>query len=243
MSNQPADANDTRPLVLHIEDELGISMYMQSGLSKEGFRVETAQDGPSGLAKARMLRPDVIILDLALPGIDGLSVCRQLRADPSTADLPILMLTARESVSDLVLGLETGADDYLTKSSAFEELVARLRVILRRQQRLNQGGITGRTLRFDNLELNEATREVHRGERPVNLTATEFSLLQLFMLHPRQVLDRQTILDRVWGYDFGGETNIIEVYVRYLREKLEDDPSAPKLIQTVRGVGYVLRGA
>lgn len=231
------------PTLLIIDDEWSIIQFIRSGMSKEGFQVEVAQDGPGGLAQARTLHPDIIILDVMLPGVDGLNVCRQLRADPHTADLPILMLSAKEGVQDRVRGLEMGADDYLIKPFAFDELLARVRVILRRQQRLVLGGATGRVLRVGDLTLNEATREVTRGERHVNLTATEFSLLQLLLLHPRQVLDRQTILDRVWGYDFGGETNIIEVYVRYLREKLEDDPSAPKLIQTVRGVGYVLRGA
>jgi two-component system response regulator MprA len=159
------------------------------------------------------------------------------------------MLTARDEPRDRVLGLDTGADDYLTKPFSFEELVARIRAILRRQRRTSgAAGDNGahnnesKTLQFGDLRLNMATREVTRAGRLIELTATEYNLLHLFMSHPRQVLDRQTILNRVWGYDFLGETNIIEVYVRYLREKIEDSPSTPRLIQTVRGVGYVLKG-
>ncbi|HET7637827.1 MAG TPA: response regulator transcription factor, partial [Ktedonobacteraceae bacterium] len=175
--------------------------------------------------------------------------CRRLRLNPTTQDLPILMLTARDEPRDRVVGLDTGADDYLTKPFSFEELVARIRAILRRQRRTS--GVAGdngahnnesKILQFGDLRLNMATREVTRAGRLIELTATEYNLLHLFMSHPRQVLDRQTILNRVWGYDFLGETNIIEVYVRYLREKIEDSPSTPRLIQTVRGVGYVLKG-
>jgi len=155
------------------------------------------------------------------------------------------MLTAKDDVSDRITGLDTGADDYLTKPFSFEELVARIRAILRRQSRGRSedgGAAHEQILQFGDLQLNPSTREVLRGNRQIELTATEYNLLHLFMSHPRQVLDRQTILNRVWGYDFLGETNIIEVYVRYLREKIEDTPSSPRLIQTVRGVGYVLKG-
>ncbi|MBV9231273.1 MAG: response regulator transcription factor, partial [Chloroflexi bacterium] len=192
--------------------------------------------------------PDLVILDLMLPGIDGLEVCRRLRANPTTSDVPILMLTAKDEVSDRIVGLQTGADDYLTKPFDFYELLERVRAILRRQKRAKagqggEGGDTnGQVLQFEDLRLNTATREVTRGGRLIELTATEYNLLHLFMSYPRQVLDRQTILNRVWGYDFLGETNIIEVYVRYLREKIEDSPSSPRLIQTVRSVGYILKG-
>ncbi|HEX4715022.1 MAG TPA: response regulator transcription factor, partial [Ktedonobacteraceae bacterium] len=174
-----------------------------------------------------------------------LEVCRRLRANPITQDIPVLMLTAKDDVHDRIAGLDTGADDYLTKPFSFEELVARIRAILRRQSRGRSDELEaghGQILQFGDLQLNTSTREVLRGQRQIELTATEYNLLHLFMSHPRQVLDRQTILNRVWGYDFLGETNIIEVYVRYLREKIEDSPSTPRLIQTVRGVGYVLKG-
>nr|HET6903362.1 response regulator transcription factor [Ktedonobacteraceae bacterium] len=240
--------------VLVIEDEENIVELIKLGLRYEGFQVESASDGLQGVSAAQRIDPDMVILDLGLPpgSIDGLEVCRLLRINPTTQDLPILMLTAKGDVQDKVLGLKTGADDYLTKPFSFEELVARIRAILRRQRRsIRVNGANGteddadsaqRILQFGDLRLNMATREVTRGGRLIELTATEYNLLHLFMSHPRQVLDRQTILNRVWGYDFLGETNIIEVYVRYLREKIEDSPSTPRLIQTVRGVGYVLKG-
>ena len=237
--------------VLVIEDEDNIVELIKLGLRYEGFQVEAVPDGLEGISAAQRNNPDMVILDLGLQpgGIDGLEVCRRLRANPTTQDLPILMLTARDEPSDKVLGLDMGADDYLTKPFSFEELVARIRAILRRQHRAVgslQGGVAGenpnQVLQFGDLRLNIGTREVTRAGRPIELTATEYNLLHLFMSHPRQVLDRQTILNKVWGYDFLGETNIIEVYVRYLREKIEDSPSSPRLIQTVRGVGYVLKG-
>ncbi len=231
--------------VLVIDDQENIIEFIKLGLKYEGFLVESAQDGPQGLAAAQRLNPDLIILDVMLPGMDGLEVCKNLRANPTTRDIPILMLTAKDGVSDRIAGLDIGADDYLTKPFSFDELVARIRAILRRQNR-GRGddgdAHNDQILTFGDLQLNTSTREVLRGQRQVELTATEYNLLHLFMSHPRQVLDRQTILNRVWGYDFLGETNIIEVYVRYLREKIEDSPSTPRLIQTVRGVGYVLKG-
>lgn len=233
------------PTVLVIDDQENIIEFIKLGLKYEGFLVESAADGMQGLTAAQRLDPDMIILDVMLPGMDGLEVCRRLRTNPVTQNIPVLMLTAKDDVRDRIAGLDTGADDYLTKPFSFEELVARIRAILRRQNR-SRGDETeeghGQILQFGDLKLNTATREVTRGERQIELTATEYNLLHLFMSHPRQVLDRQTILQRVWGYDFLGETNIIEVYVRYLREKIEDSPSTPRLIQTVRGVGYVLKG-
>ncbi len=238
-----AGGEDTRPTLLVVDDEQSIIDFIRLGMRYEGYRVEHAGDGYHALDLASRLRPDLIILDVMLPGIDGLEVCQRLRTSEATANIPILMLTAKDEVRDRVVGLESGADDYLTKPFSFEELLARVRALLRRQQRLvAAGGPGGRVLRVGDLALDEAAREVTRGERIVELTATEYNLLHLFMTHPRQVLDRQTILNRVWGYDFMGETNIIEVYVRYIREKIEDDPSAPRFIQTVRGVGYVLKG-
>jgi len=230
--------------VLVIDDQENIIEFIKLGLKYEGFLVESAADGQQGLAAAQRLNPDLIILDVMLPGMNGLEVCSNLRQNPTTQDIPILMLTAKDDVRDRIAGLDTGADDYLTKPFSFEELVARIRAILRRQNRGRDDSDTahGQLLQFGDLQLNTSTREVLRGERQIDLTATEYNLLHLFMSHPRQVLDRQTILNRVWGYDFLGETNIIEVYVRYLREKIEDSPSTPRLIQTVRGVGYVLKG-
>jgi two-component system, OmpR family, response regulator MprA len=242
-----AKNQENQPLltVLVIDDQANIIEFIKLGLKYEGFLVESATDGPQGLAAAQRGNPDLIILDIMLPGIDGLEVCRQLRANPTTRNIPILMLTAKDDVHDRIAGLDTGADDYLTKPFSFEELVARIRAILRRQNRgRNEDGEGAniQILQFDDLQINTSTREVMRGTRQIELTATEYNLLHLFMSHPKEVLDRQTILNRVWGYDFLGETNIIEVYVRYLREKIEDSPSTPRLIQTVRGVGYVLKG-
>lgn len=235
--------------VLVIDDEDNIVEFIRLGLRYEGFQVESASDGEQGVTAAQRINPDLIILDLMMPGINGLEVCRLLRTNPITGELPILMLTAKDEVQDRITGLDAGADDYLTKPFNFDELLARIRAILRRQKRTTaQAGEeagsenNGQLLQFGDLHLNMATREVTRGGRLIELTATEYNLLHLFMSHPRQVLDRQTILNRVWGYDFLGETNIIEVYVRYLREKIEDSPSSPRLIQTVRSVGYVLKG-
>jgi two-component system, OmpR family, response regulator MprA len=228
--------------VLVVDDEHAIVDFIRLGMRYEGFRVSAAAGGQQGIEMAQHLIPDVIILDVMLPDLDGLQVCKRLRDQPTTAHIPILMLTAKDEVRDRVSGLESGADDYLTKPFSFEELLARVRALLRRMQRQPADVPSGRVLRVADLVLDEAAHEVTRGERIIEFTATEYNLLHLFMTHPRQVLDRQTILDRVWGYDFMGETNIIEVYVRYLREKVEDVPSAPRLIQTVRGVGYVMKG-
>lgn len=245
-SNIPQNQeNQAVSKILVIDDQENIIEFIKLGLKYEGFLVESAADGLQGLDAAQRIDPDLIILDVMLPGMDGLEVCRRLRANPITQDTPILMLTAKDDVRDRIAGLDTGADDYLTKPFSFEELVARIRAILRRQSRNRNEEMEtthGQTLQFGDLQLNTSTREVLRGQRQIELTATEYNLLHLFMSHPRQVLDRQTILNRVWGYDFLGETNIIEVYVRYLREKIEDSPSSPRLIQTVRGVGYVLKG-
>lgn len=219
--------------VLVIEDEARIADFLRRGLTFEGYKVLVAADGPSGLAVAREQPPDVVILDLMLPGMDGLEVCRRLRAAEST---PILMLTAKDSVTDRVTGLDAGADDYLVKPFAFEELLARLRALLRRSKPAE----ATETLKFADLTLDPVAREAKRGERRLILTAKEFNLLELFMAHPRQVLTRETIYERIWGYDFGGESNIIEVYIRYLRQKTEAG-GEPRLLQTVRGVGYVLR--
>ena len=219
--------------ILIIEDETEIANYLRRGLAYEGFAVEIASDGLAALAIARERMPDVVVLDLMLPGLDGMEVAQRLRAGSS---VPIIMLTARDSVADRVAGLERGADDYLVKPFAFEELLARVRVQLRRRQRDEQPTL----LRYGPLTMDTAAHETHIGHRRVELTAKEYELLDLFMRHPQQVLTREVIYDRVWGYDFGGESNIIEVYVRYLRQKLES-AGEPRLIHTVRGVGYILR--
>ncbi|MEJ2212380.1 MAG: response regulator transcription factor [Anaerolineae bacterium] len=221
--------------ILVIDDETKIVDFIRRGLKYEGYEVDVAYDGLNGLAQARKEPPDLLVLDIMMPGLDGLEVCRRLRAEGWT-ELPILMLTAKDSVPDRVAGLDSGADDYLVKPFAFDELLARIRALLRRRSPADEGQV----LRFADVVANPATREVRRGDRVVSLTAKEFDLLELFMRHPRQVLTRDTIYEHVWGYDFGGESNIIEVYIRYLRSKLEAD-GEPRLLQTVRGVGYVLR--
>ncbi|OQA43585.1 MAG: Response regulator MprA [Chloroflexi bacterium ADurb.Bin325] len=220
--------------VLVIEDDPSIADLLRRGLIYEGYSVEVAGDGPTGLTAARDRPPDLVLLDLMLPGgMDGLTVCARLRA---ASDVPILILTAKDAVPDRVKGLDAGADDYVVKPFSFDELVARVRALLRRRQPASEQDV----LRFADLSVNPVTREVFRGTRRIELTAREFDLLLLFMQHPRQVLTRDLLYDRIWGYDFGGESNIIEVYIRYLRSKLEEG-GEPRLIQTVRGVGYALR--
>jgi two-component system response regulator MprA len=218
--------------VLVIEDEDRIRQFLQRGLAYENYRVDVAPDGPSGLSLARENPPDIVILDWMLPGMDGLEVCRRLRA---AGPVPILLLTAKDTVSDRVMGLDAGADDYLVKPFAFDELLARMRALLRRA-----APASPEVLKFADLTLDTGTRQAFRGDRAIELTAKEYELLELFMRHPRQVLTREVIFDRVWGYDFGGESNIIEVYVRYLRQKTEA-AGETRLVHTVRGVGYVLR--
>jgi len=221
--------------ILVIEDELQIADLLRRGLLYEGYSVEIASDGEAGLSAARDRPPDLVLLDLMLPGIDGLTVCKRLR---SGSDVPILILTAKDAVAHRVAGLDAGADDYVIKPFSFDELLARIRALLRRRQPADASG--QEVLHFADLRLNTATHETYRGDRRIDLTAREFELLSFFVQHPKQVLTRDVLYDRIWGYDFGGESNIIEVYVRYLRAKLEDG-GEPRLIQTVRGVGYALR--
>lgn len=219
--------------ILVVEDDEGISGTLFRGLTFEGYKVVTAADGPGGLAIARDDPPDLVVLDWMLPGLDGLEVCKRLRAAGPT---PILMLTAKDAIVDRVQGLDAGADDYLVKPFAFDEFLARVRALLRRTKPAEGGEV----LKFADMVLETGAREVRRGPHKIDLTAKEFDLLELFMRHPKQVLTRDMIYDRIWGYDFGGESNIIEVYIRYLRQKTEVDNS-PRLLQTVRGIGYVLR--
>ena len=218
--------------ILVIDDDPEIVNLVKRGLAYEGYTVDTASDGIEALAKARDREPDLVILDIMMPGIDGIEVTKRLR---QASDVPILMLTAKGTAADRVGGLDSGADDYLVKPFFLDELLARVRALLRRRQPRG-----GEFLRFSDLSLNTATREVKRGDQAMGLTTQEFDLLRLFMLHPRHVLGRDVIYERVWGYDFSGESNVIEVYVRYLRYKLEAG-SRSRLIHTVRGVGYVLR--
>lgn len=219
--------------ILIIDDDEEVRSSLRRSLGFEGYQIVVAVDGEAGLQLAREQAPDLVVLDIMLPGLDGLEVCRRLRSVDD--NLPIIMLTARDAVPDRVAGLETGADDYLVKPFAFEELLARVRVRLRRRA----AGAT-RELRFADLCLDTATRQATRGNRSINLTTTEYELLRLLLEHPRQVLTRDVIYERVWGYDFDGESKVIEVYVRYLREKIET-AGEPRLIHTVRGAGYVLR--
>ena len=219
--------------ILIVEDEAKLARFIKLELEYEDYQVTIAQDGLTGLATAREISPDLILLDWMLPGISGPEICRRLR---STGDkVPIILLTAKDEVSDRVTGLDSGADDYIVKPFSIEELLARVRANLRRTQEEDTD-----LLQFSDLRLNRSTREVYRGDRLIELTAKEFDLLEYLISHPRQVLTRDRILERVWGYDFMGDSNIIEVYIRYLRLKLEAEKEQ-RLIQTVRGVGYVLR--
>jgi two-component system response regulator MprA len=218
--------------LLIVEDEAAVREALTRALESEGYELALAEDGAQALAMIAQSPPDAVVLDVMLPGIDGLEVARRVRGHHNP--LPILMLTARGAVGDRVAGLDAGADDYLVKPFALEELLARLRALLRR----TGGG--GNELVFADLMLDPGTRDVRRGQRAVELTVTEFNLLELFLRNPRQVLRRSLIYDRVWGYDFGPDSHALDVYVGYLRRKLEAG-GEPRLIHTVRGIGYALR--
>ncbi len=220
--------------VLIVDDDERLLKMLQRTLAYEGFDVSTAMDGEAALLLIYAVRPDVVILDWMLPKLDGVEVLRAVRMEKN--EVPILMLTARDTVQDRVEGLDRGADDYLVKPFASPELLARVRALLRRAG----GAESQETLAFSDLCLDLVAREVRRGSRLLSLTPTEFDLLLLLLRHPRQVLERKQILNHVWGYDFVGDDNVIEVYVGYLRKKTESDGES-RLIQTVRGVGYVLR--
>ena len=222
--------------ILVVDDELPVRTALERALRLEGYEVELAADGVEALERLPVAAPDALVLDVLMPRMDGIAVSTQLRARGDRT--PILLLTARDAVSDRVAGLDAGADDYLVKPFALEELFARLRALLRRT-----GASAGKgMLVFGDLSLDAGTREVRRGDRSIEITRTEFLLLELFMLNPRQVLTRSLIFERVWGYDFGPSSNALEVYVGYLRRKLER-AGEPRLIQTVRGIGYALREA
>ena len=220
--------------ILVVDDERAVRESLRRALELEGYEIELAADGREALERLEAeAQPDAVILDVLMPGVDGLEVCRRLRRSGSR--LPVLMLTARDAVENRVAGLDAGADDYVTKPFALEELLARIRALLRRT---TNGA--DEALRFADLELNPGTREVRRGGELIDLTRTEFSLLELFLRNPRQVLTRSIIFERVWGYDFGYGSNSLDVYVGYLRRKTEAG-GKPRLIHTVRGVGYALR--
>jgi DNA-binding response OmpR family regulator len=219
--------------ILVVEDDPKLAHFIESDLTLDGYCVTVADNGLDGLSAARNAQPDLLILDWMLPGMSGVDLCRRLRATGML--LPIIMLTAKDEVSDRVAGLDAGADDYLTKPFSMEELLARVRAHLRRVNPEEPN-----LLEFNRLTLNRLTREVHLAEQRVSLTVKEFDLLELLLSHPKQVFTREQILEKVWGYDFMGESNIIEVYIRALRIKLEAHYPL-RLVHTIRGVGYVLR--
>jgi two-component system response regulator MprA len=217
--------------VLLIDDDHKIVGLLERGLAFEGFEVITAFDGEAGLEAARLSRPHVVLLDIAMPGPDGFEVCRRLRL---VHDVPIIMLTARDDVVDKVTALNQGADDYVAKPFAFDELVARMRAVMRRHQQGDEPIV------FGDLAVNPQTHEVVRGGQPIDLTAREYDLMLFFIRHPRQVVTREQLLQRVWGYESSVDTNVVEVHVGHLRQKLEAQ-ARPRLIHTIRGIGYALR--
>ena len=220
--------------ILVVDDERAVRESLRRALELEGYEIELAGDGREAIERLeREAEPDAIVLDVLMPGLDGLEVCKRIRLRGSR--VPVLMLTARDEVENRVAGLDAGADDYVTKPFALEELLARVRALLRRS-----GGGQDEVLRFADLELDVGTREVRRGGDTIELTRTEFALLELFLRNPRQVLTRSVMFERVWGYDFGFASNSLDVYIGYLRRKTEAG-GKPRLIQTVRGVGYALR--
>jgi two-component system, OmpR family, response regulator len=229
-----ATSSENKVRILVVDDEPSITDAVATSLRYEGFEVDVADNGRSALAKAQDTRPDLIVLDVMLPDLDGIEVTRRLRAHG--LGVPIIFLTARDGLDDKITGLTVGGDDYVTKPFALAEIIARVRVILRR---VGRDGADDGVLRVADVELDEGAHEVRRAGNPVQLTATEFNLLRFFMMNPRQVLSKAQILDHVWHYDFGGDANVVETYVSYLRKKLER--FGPPLIVTIRLVGYALR--
>ena len=245
MNPSRSEEPEARPRVLVVDDDRAVRESLRRSLEFNGYAVTVAADGAEALASIGANGPDAVVIDVMMPRLDGVETTRALRTAGN--DVPILVLTARDSVGDRVEGLDAGADDYLTKPFALEELLARLRALLRRTHALEAGetgddDLAAEELIFSDLALNPATREVRRGGREIELTRTEFALLEMFMRRPRRVLDRSFILEEVWGYDFPTTANSLEVYVGYLRRKTEAE-GEPRLIHTVRGVGYVLREA
>jgi two-component system response regulator MprA len=237
---QPSSSADPQPAprVLVVDDDRAVRESLRRSLEFNGYVVSLAADGAEALASIAGNLPDALVIDVMMPRLDGIETTRALRSAGN--DLPILVLTARDSVGDRVEGLDAGADDYLTKPFALDELLARLRALLRRAHTSGTDDLDDEVLSFSDLSLNVATRDVRRGDRPIELTRTEFTLLEMFLRRPRRVLDRSFILEEVWGYDFPTTANSLEVYVGYLRRKTEAD-GEPRLIHTVRGVGYVLK--
>jgi DNA-binding response OmpR family regulator len=218
--------------VLLVEDDRSITSFVEPELERLGFRVRCAYDGPSGLEEARRFRPELVVLDIMLPKLDGVGVLKGLRRGGS--EVPVVMLTARDTTMDKVHSLDLGADDYVTKPFEMDELLARIRALLRRAE-------GEEILRVADLEVNTATREVRRGEREIDLTAREYDLLEFMARNPRRVLSREFLLSRVWDQEFGVTTNVVEVYIAYLRKKV-DTPGEQRLIRTIRGAGYALKG-
>ncbi|MEU8616251.1 response regulator transcription factor [Streptomyces sp. NPDC048623] len=245
MSGPQNDARNDVERILVVDDEPAVREALRRSLAFEGYGTEDAVDGLDALAKLVAYGPDLVVLDVQMPRMDGLTAARRIRASGST--VPILMLTARDTVGDRVTGLDAGADDYLVKPFELDELFARIRALLRRssyaaqQAAATAGAVAEDVLAFEDLRMDLATREVTRAGRPVELTRTEFTLLEMFLAHPRQVLTREQILKTVWGFDFEPSSNSLDVYVMYLRRKTEAG-GEPRLVHTVRGVGYVLRG-
>jgi DNA-binding response OmpR family regulator len=221
--------------ILLVEDEVKLARFIELELTSEGYEVRVANDGMEGLTLAREVNPDLAILDWMLPGMTGVEICRRLRSTGSA--IPVILLTAKDEIGDRVTGLDAGADDYVVKPFSIEELLARIRARLRSVSETEKNETV---LRFQDLTVNPLTREVYRGDRAIELTAKEFDLLEYLLSHPRQVFTKNQILENVWGYDFMGDSNIIEVYIRYLRLKLEEK-GEKRLVHTVRGVGYALR--
>jgi two-component system response regulator MprA len=227
-----------RPKILVVDDEPAVQQALARAFALERYEVEVARGGGEALEALAGERFDAVVLDVTMPGVSGLEVCRRLRASGDRS--PVLMLTARDAIDDRVAGLDAGADDYLVKPFALRELMARVRALLRR--RATTDDETAGPLRFDDLTLDPVAHEVHRAGQRLELTRTEFALLELFMRHPRQVLSRSTIFEHVWGYDFGAASNTLGVYMGYLRRKTEDN-GGTRLLHTVRGVGYILRSS
>ncbi len=231
--------------VLVVEDEESLLHTLRYNLAHAGYDVRLSTNGAQALELARANPPDVLVLDVMLPGLDGLEVCRQLRretSNPSVSQVPILMLTARDEEIDRVVGLEIGADDYLTKPFSMRELLARVKALLRRAQMARPLDEMPASLQSGDLVVDLATHRVSLGSRPLTLKPREFDLLAYFLRHPGQVLTRDRLLERVWGYDFAGDTRTVDVHVRWLRSKIEREPANPTRIQTVRGVGYLFAG-